>query len=349
VSEPDRILSVVLPTLGVRARLERSLPALCDAMGALEAQLGAPRSTEIVVVDDSGEGLAAAALPEVLAGLGEAGRSVPIRTVATERNLGFGPAVMRGGREAEGEHLLVLHDDVLIGAGAVAALLQVLAAAPEVFATAPALSRAAAGGAVPVPPQVVRLEDDWIQVRPAPEQGAPGAAPQAGALAPQAGILTPPAETLGGHGVVDLEVIPSAAMLVRRGEFLDLGGFDRLFGPAALEDVDLSLCARRRGRRLVAVPRAEAVHLDLGDGLGDLLPAPVERAVTARNRLLLRWKHLATRADAADHLVALWRATLEAGMTGDRETLEGIALAIDRLGEMAESRATLSGAAPLEL
>ena len=342
MSEPDRILSVVLPTLGVRARLERSLPALCDAMGALEAQLGAPRSTEIVVVDDSGEGLAAAALPEVLAGLGEAGRSVPIRTVATERNLGFGPAVMRGGREAEGEHLLVLHDDVLIGAGAVAALLQVLAAAPEVFATAPALSRAAAGGAVPVPPQVVRLEDDWIQVRPATEQGAPSAASQAGTLAP-------PAETLGGHGVVDLEVIPSAAMLVRRGEFLDLGGFDRLFGPAALEDVDLSLCARRRGRRLVAVPRAEAVHLDLGDGLGDLLPAPVERAVTARNRLLLRWKHLATRADAADHLVALWRATLEAGMTGDRETLEGIALAIDRLGEMAESRATLSGAAPLEL
>ena len=128
----------------------------------------------------------------------------------------------------------------------------------------------------------------------------------------------------------------------------DLGGFDRLFGPASLEDVDLSLCARRRGRRLVAVLDAVALHLDLGDGLGDLLDAPVARAVTARNRLLLRWKHLATRTDAADHLVGLWRTALEAGLTGDRETLEGIALAMDRLGEMAESRATLSGAAPMD-
>ena len=168
MSEPDRILSVVLPTLGVRARLERSLPALCDAMGALEAQLGAPRSTEIVVVDDSGEGLAAAALPEVLAGLGEAGRSVPIRTVATERNLGFGPAVMRGGREAEGEHLLVLYDDVLIGAGAVAALLQVLAARDRA---------GAAGGAVPVPPPRATGPGRWRRPR-GPRRGPGGARPR---------------------------------------------------------------------------------------------------------------------------------------------------------------------------
>jgi len=165
---------------------------------------------------------------------------------------------------------------------------------------------------------------------------------EAGAAAP-----TPISGALGRE-IVDIEVVPSAAMLVRRGEFLDLGGFDRLFGPASLEDVDLSLCARRRGRRLVQVSGAEALHLDLGDGLGEILDEPVARAVMARNRLLLRWKHLATRTDAADHLVGLWRTALEAGLTGDRETLEGIALAMDRLGEMAESRATLSGAAPMD-
>ena len=42
------------------------------------------------------------ALPEVLATLDEASRTVPLRIVGTERNLGFGPAVMRGAREAQG-------------------------------------------------------------------------------------------------------------------------------------------------------------------------------------------------------------------------------------------------------
>lgn len=327
-------LSLVLPTLGNHDRLGRSLPGLCEALVALEALRGRAGSTEIIVVDDSGDGSATAALPEILASLGGEPRGVAIRTVGTERNLGFGPAVMRGARDARGAHLLVLHDDVLVEGAGMAALLEVMEGEPAIFAAAPSLRRSPEPGAAPVrvPARVVRLEDDWICVR-----DARGGEEEASASAPVA-----------GHALVDLEVIPSAAMLVRRGEFLDLGGFDRLFGPASLEDVDLSLCARRRGRRLVAVLDADALHLDLGDGLGDLLGAPVARAVTARNRLLLRWKHLATRTDAADHLVGLWRTALEAGLTGDRETLEGIALAMDRLGEMAESRATLSGAAPMD-
>jgi len=334
VTSPPGDLSIVLPTLGSHERLGRSLPGLCRALVALEASRGSAGSTEIVVVDDSGDGSAAAALPEILAGLGDAPRGVSIRTVCTERNLGFGPAVMRGARDARGAHLLVLHDDVLVEAPSMTALLDVLEAEPAVFAAAPSLRRSKGPGAAPtrVPARVVRLEDDWICVRDA--RGGEGDAL--------------PSAQIAGHALADIEVIPSAAMLVRRGEFLDLGGFDRLFGPASLEDADLSLCARRRGRRLVEVLGADAVHLDLGDGLGELLDAPVARAVTARNRLLLRWKHLATRTDAADHLVGLWRTTLEAGLTGDRETLEGIALAMDRLGEMAESRATLSGAAPME-
>lgn len=333
-------LSVVLPTLGARERLSRSLPALCDALEELRSSLGGAGEAEIVVVDDSGEWRVGPLLPEVLSAHGEGDRRVPLRTVATERNLGFGPAVMRGAREARGEHLLILHDDVLVGAEAVGALLQVLTAAAEVFAVAPELSEPAptesastepGPGAAPrrAPARVVRLEDGQVVVRPAARRA--------------------PVAHLGGAEVVDLEVLPSAAMLVRRGEFLDLGGFDRLFAPGPLEDVDLSLCARRRGRRLVQVVGAEAVRLDLGDGIGEVLPPAMARALEARNLLLLRWKHLSKRADAADHLVSLWRASLEAGLTGDREALEGVALAVERLGEMAESRATLTGAAPIEL
>jgi GT2 family glycosyltransferase len=332
-------LTVVLPTRGDQKRLGRSLPRLCEALVALRARAPEAGEAEIVVVDDSGVGAAAAALPEILATLDRGSVEVSIRTVCTERSLGFGPAVMRGARDAVGAHLLVLHDDVLVDADGIAALLDVLHAEPTIFAAAPTLLRPAAPDSPPdspparVPARVVLLEDDWLRVREDSEASAGAAS----------------VNSIGGQRAVDVEVIPSAAVLVRRGEFLDLGGFDRLFGPATLEDVDLSMCARRRGRRLVEVLGAEALHLDLGDGLGELLEAPAARALVARNRLLLRWKHLSTRTDAADHLVGLWRTALEAGLTGDRETLEGIALAMDRLGEMAESRATLRGVAPMEL
>ena len=336
-------LSLVLPTLGSQERLPRSLPALCEALVELGARTPSGGEAEIVVVDDSGVGAAEASLPEILSTLDPASREVSIRIVRTERNLGFAPAVMRGARDARGALLLALHDDVLIDADGVAALLEVLHAEPTIFAASPRLLRptgpdtasdtASDTAPVRVPARIVHLEDDWLRVR---EVGDPAEDAR-------------PARAVGGQRVIDLEVLPSAAVLVRRGEFLDLGGFDRLFGPATLEDVDLSLCARRRGRSLVEVLGAEALHLDLGDGVPVVLEAPAARALRARNRLLLRWKHLSTRTDAAEHLVSLWRTALEAGLTGDRETLEGMALAMDRLGEMAESRATLSGAAPMDL
>ncbi len=328
-------LTVVLPTRGEHARLARSLPALCEALAEIRERTPESGQAEIVVVDDSGTGAVVSALPEVLATLDRGAMEGSIRTVSTEQNLGFGPAVMRGARDAAGAYLLALHDDVLLDADGIAALMDVLEAEPAIFAAAPTLLRAASPDVPPVrvPARRILLEDDWLCVR---DESGPADGSAAVMLA-------------GGQRVVDREVISHSAMLVRRGEFLDLGGFDRLFGPATLEDVDLSLCARRRGRRLVEVPGAEALHLDLGGGLGELLDGPAARALVARNRLLLRWKHLSTRTDAADHLVGLWRTALEAGLTGDRETLEGIALAMDRLGEMAESRATLSGAAPMEL
>ena len=358
-------LSVVLPTLGARERLSRSLPALCEALEELRSSLGGAGEAEIVVVDDSGEWRVGPLLPEVLSAHGEGDRRVPLRTVATERNLGFGPAVMRGAREARGEHLLILHDDVLVGAEAVGALLEVLTAAAEVFAVAPELSEPAPTEPSPIeaaPTESASTEPastEPASTEPASTEPGPGAAPRRAParvvrLEDSQVVVRPaarraPVAHLGGAEVVDLEVLPSAAMLVRRGEFLDLGGFDRLFAPGPLEDVDLSLCARRRGRRLVQVVGAEAVRLDLGDGMGEVLPPAMARALEARNLLLLRWKHLSKRADAADHLVSLWRASLEAGLTGDREALEGVALAVERLGEMAESRATLTGAAPIEL
>ena len=40
----------------------------------------------------------------------------------------------------------------------------------------------------------------------------------------------------------------------------------------------------------------------------------------------------------------LWRQVLEAGLAGDRRTLEHVCLAFDRLPELTDSRAKLSGA-----
>ena len=73
-------------------------------------------------------------------------------------------------------------------------------------------------------------------------------------------------------------------------------------------------------------------------GLDEAVEPDLARAVRERNRLLLRWKHLSTRAEATEHLVSLWRTVLEAGLAGDRRTLEEVCLADARQGAVTGNR-----------
>lgn len=308
-------VSVVVPTLGQVERLRVSLPPI---LRAIEARGFEP--DEIIVVDDSADEHAAAALPEVLVAV-DATRKTSIQTVTTGGGAGFARAVAVGAERAGGSLVLVCQDDVALEEGALDALVRAMRE-DEVFAAGPVLRRSTDDPATTDPGRIVphvRLVDDRVEVV---EASVSGPAP----------------------AVERATFLPSRCVMVRRAAFLALGGFDEVFAPFGWEDVDLGIAARRRGMRVVRVGDAGAVHHGDLPSTRDGIDEEVAEAALERNRLLVRWKHLATRGEATEHLVSLWRQVLEAGLAGDRRTLEQVCLAFDRLPEVTGSRAKLTGA-----
>ncbi len=70
----------------------------------------------------------------------------------------------------------------------------------------------------------------------------------------------------------DVSCVTGAALLIRRSLFSELGGFDTRL-PSIYQDVDLCLRARRRGRRILFVPEAVALHMESAS-IKEMLDAP---------------------------------------------------------------------------
>lgn len=181
----------------------------------------------------------------------ERARAVPDTLVlANPENRGFAAAAQQGVRAARGELLLFLNPDVTAEPGALAAL----QAAVE-----PA-GRAAAGGRLLNPDGTTQV---GFVVRRLPT------------------LLSVLAEVLllnrlfpgnpwnRGYRCLDLdydqaaevEQPAGACLLVKRGAWEELGGFDEGFFPLWFEDVDFCRRLRARGGTIVYEPRARFYHL----------------------------------------------------------------------------------------
>jgi len=82
-----------------------------------------------------------------------------------------------------------------------------------------------------------------------------------------------------------------AAVMLRRGVFLQLGGFDALFAPFYWEDADLGYRMWRAGHQVLYEPRARVLHYHPGA----IKTAHSERRAAFmqdRNRFLFTWKNL---------------------------------------------------------
>lgn len=82
-----------------------------------------------------------------------------------------------------------------------------------------------------------------------------------------------------------------AAVAVDRRRFLALGGFDELYLPGRLEDVDLAYRAYQAGLRCLYVPDAVAWHVGMGS-FGPVYGAAGNDHLALRNTLLFQWRHL---------------------------------------------------------
>jgi len=265
------LISAVIPTVAGGERLSGYLDSITASLRA-----AAGVAWEVLVVSDGGGALPA---------MGER-----IRVVVLEDNRGYGPAVNAGARQASGDRLLVLNDDVRLEPSAVRLLSEALA--PGVFAVAPAILS-----------PLARCGDE----------GGKAAVWRGGLIEIEEAPSTRVHPTFYPVG---------CCFLCRTATFLELGGYDEVLAPFFWEDVDLGFRARRRGLVTLHVPAAVCHH----DGSATIGGRPLrDRQVTwHRNWALFQLRNLRERRLRAANAGALAAQAL----FGGPEVTDGLAAAL---------------------
>ncbi len=220
VPAPPPLVSIVLVSYNDRAHLPAALRSIRDHAGDV--------SREVILVDNAstdGSLEAAAAFPEV-------------RVIRNGANVGFARANNAAAASARGEFVLFLNTDAALGPGALAALLDDMAAHPETGASGP------------------RLRDG---------RGKPqvsfGSRPTLVREAARKLVLNRlrASRLRSSRGRRDTEWVSGAFLLARRAAFDAAGGFDEGFF-LFFEDIDLCLRMRALGWTVAFVPAAEGFH-----------------------------------------------------------------------------------------
>lgn len=230
--------------------------------GCLNSLAALPDTTpfEVVLVDDgsSDETLLVGALVRNL------------RVVRNAANLGFIGACNAGAAQARGEYLWFLNNDTEVEPGALDALLSLMAAEPRCGIAGPKLlfgnGRLQEAGGI-----VFRLGD-----------------------AANYGRGEDPDDPRFNYRR-EADYVSGAALLVRRGLFETLGGFDRYFHPAYYEDTDLCFRVRAAGWRVMYQPRAVVRHFEGGTGGTDVTQGAKRHQVANGRRFLYRWREVLAR------------------------------------------------------
>lgn len=299
-----RPVSIVIPSLEDLDHFERHLPTLLAELERRES------GDEVVVVDDTGRDVLAAAL---------GARWPSVRVVARKENGGFARAFLEGVTAARHELVFGMNPDVLVRRGFLDPLVACLAD-PEVAAVVP---RILLGGEETSLESFafLRERNGLIEL----DQPA-----LAGKIPAAALRLSPVGFAVGG------------ALLLRRAEFL-AAPFDPLFEPFYWEDIDWSWRAWRAGQRVVYQPASVVEHRHRGT-IGRRVPKDFVRAMVERNRLLFAWKHLDEPELQRRHLAALYRWALDTYLEDRRDDLVWLAMALDRRAEARASRRALGPA-----
>lgn len=138
----------------------------------------------------------------------------------------------------------------------------------------------------------------------------------------------------------DLTAASGPILAVDRARFLALGGYDPLYFPGRIEDLDLGFRGWMAGWKGYYVPASKAYHRGFGSFGPSFGRAGCDR-LAARNSLLFAWKNLRGRRLAA-HLAWLPLRLLHAAATRRAGFAVALAEAVSRLGEVRSSRRGLA-------
>ena len=253
--------SIVVPNWNGEAFAGRCISSLLMAARATRLPF------EFIVVDDASTDGA----PDTIS------RTFPgVTLLRNDRNLGFGPTVMRGMREARAPLAILANNDLAAKEDFIARLI-----APFEADAAKTLFGVSA--------RTVNWTD-----------GAPN-------------HLNMTAHFRRGLVELDFEdsqemaptlFLQGGACCVRREAFLEMGGFAEIFRPGYWEDYDLSYQAAKRGWRLLYEPAALAFHLGKGS-LMKVLGREGIHTVSARNYFYFTWLNLTDSRMMLEHFLYL--------------------------------------------
>jgi GT2 family glycosyltransferase len=263
-------VSAIVVSYNTRDDLQRSLEALRAHAGV---------SLETIVVDNASTDGTAEAVRA---------RFPDVHLIGNTANLGFSRANNLGLRAARGELVLVVNSDCEVRPGAVAALVAVLEARPDVAIVGPRTVGTDGAPQVSFGPSLTPLAE-WRQGRLV-----------RGVKAGDADALRRAAALAGEEREPDW--VSASCFLARKSALDAVGGFDESFFLYE-EDVDLCLRVRRAGGRVLYTPRAEVVH-----HLGRSMERAPERARLEYHRSHLRFY--------AKHNSVAERLALRAWMAG---------------------------------
>ena len=291
--------SIIIPSYNGRELLARYLDSIVREVAATG------EGYEIIVVDDGGSDDTADFLreqyPEVI-------------LLALTHNGGFQRTCNWGARVAKGEIVIFLNNDMAVQPGFLAPLLRHFAD-PQVFAVS-------ARSLIPVGDNARGNESltamswargEWRVTYPA---------------------LDDP--TLPADQVMSIAYAFGGAVAVDRQKFLAIGGFDELYAPWTVEDVDLSYRAWKRGWRILYEPASVVYHQH--SATISAHKGKYRRQIMARNYLLFTWKNVTSRRLLAEHLLWLPWWQLWHLCHGRRAYVLGLLRALLRLRQALRAR-----------
>jgi GT2 family glycosyltransferase len=253
------LISAIIPTRDGVQVLRRCM------QGLLENTDWSP--LEVLIVDNGSRD------PETLAYLSEQARDPRIRVLRDDGPFNFSALNNRAAREARGELLALLNDDLEVLEPGWLEQLAGHALRPEI---------GAAGARLLYPDGRVQHAGIATGVRGLAAHLLRGIS------------RDDPGPNAWAKLLRASTVVTAACLVIRRDLFLEIGGFDEQHLAVAFNDVDLCLRLAERGLRNLYVPEAELLHHESWSRGSDAAPEKRERFARELQTMLLRWPALRT-------------------------------------------------------
>jgi O-antigen biosynthesis protein len=267
--------SIVIPSWNGKELLAACLPALEQAVSVC------PGEHEIIVVDNGSTDGSAQYIAE---------NFPTVRIFETPDNLGFGRAANLGIENSTKDIVVLLNNDMVVDENFLVPLLEQFKDKSELFA---------------VTSQIFF----WDKDRRREETGKTRVYLRNGSIYPwhdhciEQNKTTPATYAGGGSSAYD------------RRKLQLLGGFDELYSPFYVEDLDLSFAAWKRGWQVLFEPRSIVYHKHRGT-IGTRFNADFVDSVRRRNEILFAWKNLDSIDLLAKHFGWLWIRVLVRSASG---------------------------------